>query len=394
MASVVKREHSKFWYACFTTADGRRLKKSTKATDRKTAQKIADHFEEAANRKRTASQMRKVMAELHKEITDEELPTLTVRDFIERWIGRKENSVSPATLTFYKGATNKLIESLGGKADEDIGRITRDDITAFRDREAARVAPKTANHNLKCARMLFKDAMRDTLIPEDPTQFVETVRSAPTAKKPTFSLPQLRALIDVADDEWRSLIYFGLYTGQRLGDLSRLTWDNVDLQRNEIRFVTSKTGKALTVVIAEPLRNHIEALPAGDKPNQPLHPRAFAIVEAQGKVGHLSNQFSDLLASVGLREKKPHRKAIEGQKSARSANGLSFHSLRRTATTLLHEAKVPAAVAQSFIGHDSEEMHQIYVSVGREALTDAAATLPDICGTEAEEKTEKSVSSH
>ena len=57
---------------------------------------------------------------------------------------------------------------------------------------------------------------------------------------------------------------------------------------------------------------------------------------------------------------------------------MSFHSLRRTATTLLHEAGVPAAVAQAFIGHDSEAMHELYVSVGREALQRAAASLPDL----------------
>ena len=57
---------------------------------------------------------------------------------------------------------------------------------------------------------------------------------------------------------------------------------------------------------------------------------------------------------------------------------LNFHSLRRTATTLLHEAGVPAAVARALIEHDSEAMHQLYVSVGREALEQAAATLPDL----------------
>jgi len=44
----------------------------------------------------------------------------------------------------------------------------------------------------------------------------------------------------------------------------------------------------------------------------------------------------------------------------------------------LHEAGVPAAVAQALIGHDSEAMHELYVSVGREALEKAAAALPEI----------------
>ena len=31
-------------------------------------------------------------------------------------------------------------------------------------------------------------------------------------------------MVDVADPEWQSMILFGLYTGQRLGDVARLTW--------------------------------------------------------------------------------------------------------------------------------------------------------------------------
>jgi hypothetical protein len=36
------------------------------------------------------------------------------------------------------------------------------------------------------------------------------------------------------------------------------------------------------------------------------------------------------------------------------------------------------AVAQALIGHDSEAIHQVYVSVGFEALKKAANTLPDL----------------
>jgi len=81
---------------------------------------------------------------------------------------------------------------------------------------------------------------------------------------------------------------------------------------------------------------------------------------------------------AGIREKQPHRSRGIGRSAQRQAAALSFHSLRRTATTLLHEAGVPAAVVQSLIGHDSEEVHQLYVAVGKEALASAAARLPDL----------------
>jgi integrase len=102
------------------------------------------------------------------------------------------------------------------------------------------------------------------------------------------------------------------------------------------------------------------------------------LVERQHKSGNLSNQFADLLAAAGLREKKNHTSTGKGRGSRRIVEPLSFHSLRRTATTILHEAGVPAAVARALIGHDSEAIHELYVSVGREALQKAAAALPEI----------------
>jgi hypothetical protein len=99
-------------------------------------------------------------------------------------------------------------------------------------------------------------------------------------------------------------------------------------------------------------------------------------VERQRKTGNLSNQFAELLAAAGLRRKKNHKSTGKGRGKRRNVEPLSFHSLRRTATTLLHEGGVPSAVAQALIGHDTEAMHELYISVGREALEKARQLFP------------------
>jgi integrase len=96
---------------------------------------------------------------------------------------------------------------------------------------------------------------------------------------------------------------FGLYTGQRLADIAALTWDNLDLSKNEIRLRTRKTGKRIMVPIAKPLRQRIDSLQAGVQPGTPIHPRAFTIINRHGRSANLSNHFADLLAQAGLREK-------------------------------------------------------------------------------------------
>jgi hypothetical protein len=63
--------------------------------------------------------------------------------------------------------------------------------------------------------MMFKSARRDSVITEDPTEFVEPVRRERASKiKRPFTLAELRSILDLASDEWRSMILFGLYSGQ------------------------------------------------------------------------------------------------------------------------------------------------------------------------------------
>ena len=380
MASLTKRGTSKFWVACFTDVGGRRLKKSTATTDRKAAQRIADAFEEAATKKRTARQVRDVIAQLHKEITGFELPTQSFRQFSGSWLARKAPEVAPGTLDFYRKAVTKFITFLGPKADAEIAEITQDDIITFRNEQAKKLASKTVNHDLKGLRMVFRAARGDKVLVDDPTEFVAVTKKTESARRRPFTIPELKAMLVVADPEWRSMILFGIYTGQRLGDLATLTWRNIDLGRGEIRLVTHKTGKTMILPIAAPLRKHLEALPKNQKADAPMHPTAHCIVTKNGRSGALSGKFSDLLALAGLQEKKTHHKKEGGQgiRHKRAASGLSFHCLRHTAVSMLKDAGIPASVVMELIGHDSAAMSEIYTHTGMEALERAAASLPEL----------------
>jgi uncharacterized protein YaiL (DUF2058 family) len=69
MASLRRKPRSPFWFACFTDADGRRTQRSTKQSDRKKAQGIANQFERAAklaSEKRLGeSQARRVLSDIY-----------------------------------------------------------------------------------------------------------------------------------------------------------------------------------------------------------------------------------------------------------------------------------------------------------------------------------------
>ena len=81
---------------------------------------------------------------------------------------------------------------LSSRSNEAISEITKQDVVAFRNSLIKQVSAKTANHDLKAPKMMFKSAERDSVINEDPTEFVEPVRRerASKSKRPYTLLPQ------------------------------------------------------------------------------------------------------------------------------------------------------------------------------------------------------------
>jgi integrase len=378
MASLTRKPRSKYWFACFRDVNGKQRRRSTRQTDRKKALKVAEQFEQVGRRKLAPRTVRESLAELYREIYGETLPVATVRKFVADWLQTKEPEVSVGTLAFYKKSIAKFLEFLGTAADLDLASMTRTTVLEFRNHIAKISSPVTTNADLKAIKMICRAAKRDGYIAEDPAEFVETVRKSSEQARRPFTTSEIQRVITVADAEWKSLILFGLYTGQRLADIATLTWDHVDLSRNEIRLKTRKTAKRLTIPIAAPLRTHLDSLAVAGERGNPIHPRAFGTMRRQGKSGNLSNQFSDILAKAGLRQKAPHRSTHKGRGARRTSYELSFHSLRHTAVSLLKDAGIPEAAVMELVGHDSKQMSAHYTHVGREALEKAAAAFPEL----------------
>jgi integrase len=381
MASIRQREGTKFWFACVTLPNGRRVQRSTKETNRRQAQQLADKWEAATRGRVTARQTQKVIAELYREITGHHLVFPTVREYFDSWVARKKPETAPSSYRLYHDKARRFINWLGSRADQQIALITRDDIVAFRAAELERVAPRSVNHSIKFLRMVFKTAKEDAKYPdENPASGVKVAKLGEASRRRGFTIPEIKRILKVANDEWRSLIFFGLYTGQRLGDLARLTWQNVDLERDEIRFVSRKTGRTMIIPSAPPLRAQIENLPAGDDPHQPLHPRAFASVKKSGGVNTLSRQFRELLADAGLATPKAHRTTenAPGRDGPRELSQISFHSLRHTATSLMKNAGINASVVMDIIGHESEAISAHYTHIDEDTKRDALNALPDL----------------
>jgi integrase len=385
MAFLVKHPESRYWVAGFYDANGKRRRRSTKieATERnrKQAMRIAGEYEAAARQIRTARQVRKVITDLHRELSGSELPTASVREYAREWIDRKKNEVKPSTLAYYQGKIRHFLKFLGTRANRDIAEVTNSDIVRFRDHLATKVTAKTTNHAVKAIKSLFADARLGGFVADDPAEGVRSVRTKSeeiTEVRP-FTIDELQSVLAIADPEWKSMIMFGVYSMLRLGDIARLKYSDLDWERKIIRLQVEKTGRWQMIPMAQPLIDFL--CPEGDPPslsNDPIHPKTFSIISPKGRTQTVSRQFATLLAKAGLREPVSHRKTGSGRDAKRNRHSLTFHSLRHTGNRLLANAGVDRELRKSLTGHTSESIHDGYTHLEIETRRAAVNTIPDL----------------
>lgn len=387
MAFLRRFPRSPYWFAGYTLPDGRRVQRSTKQSNRKRAQAVADAWEKTArlgSEKRLGeAQARRVVAEIYEAVNNEPLFSKTAREFLAGWAEGRKADTAPRTQQAYAQVVRDFLASLGDRAERDISQISRSDVASYRDVVLKRTSIATANKSLKYLRVALGAAWKDGLSQDNVAAKLDTLkrRSDDSAERRAFTLDELKALLGHASREWRGLILFGLYTGQRLNDLARLTWQNVDLVKGDVRLVTGKTGRRMHLPLAAPLLTYVESLDAGDDPSRPLFPSAHLIASNSKGDSRLSQQFHAILVDAGMAKERSKKETGKGRSSRRTVSAISFHSLRHTATSLLKNAGVSEAVAMDIIGHESKAISRQYTHIDEAAKRGAFEKMPDITAT-------------
>jgi len=92
MASVIRYPRSKYWFAAFRDSRGRQHRRTTRETDKRRAQRVADQFERIAQRKGNPQRVRQIFAEFYREHYAEDLPAATWKNgwppVSRNWQGR------------------------------------------------------------------------------------------------------------------------------------------------------------------------------------------------------------------------------------------------------------------------------------------------------------------
>ena len=307
----------------------------------------------------------------------ESLPSASIASWCETWLQAKAIEAEPSTHARYKTIMEHFSAFLGlAKSKRDLSTLQASDVARFRDHEAKELSLSTANLSLKVLRVCLGEAVRQGLLTVNPAVRVKLLKSSDKSARRAFTLSEIKRILKACgeDTEWRGLVLFGLYLGQRLGDLARLTWRAVNLESGEIAFTTRKTGRRIVLPLLQPLSDYLTSLPASDNPDAFIFPNSAG----QKRTSHLSHQFRRILVEAGLIQPRTHEKTGKGHSQTRKPSEISFHSLRHSAVTMLKAAGLSDFVAREIVGHETAAVSRQYSHLSTDDLRSAMQRLPDV----------------
>jgi len=308
---IYKRKASKIYQITWYDRNGKRHRRSSGTTDKKSAEALA------------AKWVKESFMEHHFGKTPE-------TPFAQALLGYAKMQKRDYGRHFHDKTRYRLKllqDEFGGQY---LSQISSGAIQEFMDRRLDEVSEATAQRDVATLRAILNKAHREGLLAEVP-------------KFPRFKVLHHRTrwlkpdeedrLVKLAAPHLVPLIRFAADTGGRLSELLELDWREVDLDQRRITFLRTKNGEQRTVSLCN---------------------RAVAV-----------------LATLGQKECGPvftyRGQAIKRVKTAfnkaRASAGLAdvrFHDLRHTFASRLVQEGVPLYEVMSIMGHKSLDMVMRY----------------------------------
>ena len=222
----------------------------------------------------------------------------------------------------------RYIEDSSGKVLAT--RISRADVIAARDANAHR--PSAANQMLAVLSALMEHAIDLGWRIDNPAHGVEPLPGGPGHQP--WSKGEIARFRATATGPVRTDWELCLGTGQRIGDVLRMRWD--DIEGGEIYVVQEKTGAELWIPFTPDLAAHLGTLPRGA--------RTPIVAQPDG-----SPVRYDTL-----------RRRFKAAREAADCHHCTLHGLRKNATIELIEAGCSEDEIMSITGHQSPAQMRLY----------------------------------
>lgn len=292
----------------------------------------------------------------------EALPDETLEQYFARWMRDTQHGRRPPTNRAYRNAWQRFPETFRALP---LTQVTPSQVRAVYAEIVTRYAPATARETRNVLAMIMGAALRERVIPYNPTAGIRLPVSRDQAEEASFdprnvwSVEEAQRFLAATAAHpdhclWRVLLDAGL----RIGEALALTWDDVDLERRVLRVRRTMTSDAAgrDVVGRQPKtpasRREVPLLRATVE-HLRRHQTAQKIRRVQcGPLWQDHNLVFDAGDGSHIGRGAPAYRFRQAVKRA-GVRPLTLHGLRHTmAVTWLQAGKSPAVV-QKRLGHKS-----------------------------------------
>lgn len=297
-------------------------------------------------------------------ILPQESPTVAqlADRFLAEYLPAKKHPPRQSTVTYYESLFRcHVLPRLGKRL---VAEVTNLDVEKLH--VGLRETPYIANRTVTVLQHAFDQAEAWGWRAQhtNPAKHVERYREERRGgrKEVMLTPDQMRKLLEAIDDEEAAggdatscrAIRVAFWTGWRIGEVLRLEWDNVDLERGVAKLLQTKTA---------------------DEEYRQVPSEALSVIERQPKVAGCPYVFPGRWLKGYLTTVKGPWLRIRKRARLTNLEGLGafrLHDLRHNVVSWDVSRGVPLEIAGRNVGHRSREATEVYAHFAPDALKRAA----------------------
>ena len=275
-----------------------------------------------------------------------------------------------------------------------LAEVTDEAVAEYLQHFRSHHSATTYNNHVCTLREVFRTLADKAGVVNDPWRNVQ-LRADDSVSRRELTMDEVNRVYEAAcktGPEWKLLIMTGIYTGLRLGDCCRLSWDCINLERRVIQVIPQKTrkhahGKPVTIPIHPMLLAELMEVRGKREEGKEETANASSPLPLPSSLSYVNPVIADLYDNRNWELDDTLRRIFKAANITMSVRVTgrcrkcvlaSFHSLRHTFVSLSANAGVPLPVVQSIVGHCSTAMTRHYYHESEAALRQAVAAIPEL----------------
>ncbi len=340
MSKLYKRRNSPFyWYVAHIK--GQRIRVSTGISKQRLAERVQDEWD-------------LMLAKGDTTFVRKNFHTLEVKSHIRNYTSFLESRKSQNTVTIAKGVLNKFQEYLSKQSVKMLTETEVSHINGYID--SLDVSPKTKKNHLTVISLMFKQAVREGNMTQNPCEFATLPQITTAMRHRPLTTDDLEVIFKNANN-WKLYYAALLYTGLRAGDVALLRYEHIDSKNKRITQLVRKSRRIHELPISDVLLNAFGDINGKEGP---VFPEIY--IESDRKQ-------NDLLVHP--------RKYLQSILSEAELPKATLHSFRVTYNNLLRDQGLSIEDRQVLLAHTSSETTKIYTHPNIELASKHLNKMPN-----------------